>query len=69
MNVELAPIHNFLARSNKMITVGLGWRRGRAKSHAVFVIDDDASVRQAITSLLQSVAFECRGVWFACRFL
>ena len=43
--------------------------KGPGEEPRVFVIDDDASVRQALTSLLQSAALNVGGVWFACRLL
>ena len=51
------------------ITVGLGWRRGRAKVKSlVFVVDDDASVRQSLTSLVQSIGLRVEAFGSAADF-
>jgi FixJ family two-component response regulator len=49
--------------------VGLAMTKERGEAESlVFVVDDDASVRQAITSLLQSVDLRVEGVRFSCCF-
>ena len=46
--------------------VGLAMTKERGEAESlVFVVDDDASVRQAITSLLQSVDLRVEGVRFS----
>ena len=51
------------------ITVVLGWRRRRAKTSLVFVVDDDASVRQSLTSLVQSIGLRVEAFGSAADFL